>query len=296
MVTAKRAMEWNTYIRETDRVVDTAYRRLRFAFTPVGIISIGFISIAGLAAFIAATASAREYRIEVGEVLLLVVYPALLAAAAAHEIGHAVTAKHYGRQVNRIGVGWYWFGPIAFVDTSDMWTAERWPRIAVSVAGPIASLIVAGLAGFAALTIPTPLLAAAAWQVALVSYVAVFVNLNPLLEFDGYYVLIDVLERPNLRSDALEWLGSGLPSQWRDRTALAKHRLELAYGVASVLFILFGTMITVLIYRAVIRVWLEPLLGGTATGILGVAVAALALGLPLLALAGEIRGLRSQSP
>jgi putative peptide zinc metalloprotease protein len=292
MAAAKRAIEWNTNIRETDRFVDSAYRRLRYAFTPVGGIAIGFICIAGLVAFIAATASAREYRIEAGWVLLLVVYPALIAAVIAHEVGHAVATKHYGRRVNRIGVGWYWFGPIAFVDTSDMWTAERGPRIAVSVAGPVASLMVAGLAGFAALTISIPLLAAAAWQVALITYIAVFVNLNPLLEFDGYYVLIDVLDRPNLRSDALRWLGNGLPAQWRDHTALRKHRLELAYGVAAVLFIVLGATLTVLIFRAVIRAWLEPLIGDTATAIIGVTVAAAALAVPFLALAGEIRGVR----
>lgn len=69
-----------------------------------------------------------------------------------------------------MGIGWYWFGPVAYVDTSDMWLEGRWPRIAVSIAGPYANLVLGGLAALVA---------------------------------DGYHVLSDLLDRPNLRPRAL---------------------------------------------------------------------------------------------
>ena len=87
---------------------------------------------------------------EQSRALLLCLIPALLAALALHEIGHGLTTEHYRREVRNAGIGWYWFGPVAFVDTSDMWTTGRWPRVAVSVAGPYTNLVLASVASLAA--------------------------------------------------------------------------------------------------------------------------------------------------
>jgi hypothetical protein len=128
-----------------------------------------------------------------------------------------------GREVPRVGVGWYWFGPIVYVDTSDMWLEGRWPRIAVSLARPYADLVVGGLAALAAWVAPNAVLSAALWQFALVSYIGVLVKFNPLMEFDGYYILSDLLEKPNLRPRALAWLGSELIPALRDPERLRGH-------------------------------------------------------------------------
>ncbi len=68
-----------------------------------------------------------------------------------HEAAHAATCKHFGRQVNRAGIGWYFLAPVAFVDTSDIWAAARLPRILVSAAGPYSNLALSGMAALAAL-------------------------------------------------------------------------------------------------------------------------------------------------
>ena len=60
-----------------------------------------------------------------------------------------------------MGVGWYWFGPIAYVDTSDMWLAGRKERVFVSLAGPYADLVTGGLAALVAWFVPNPVLSAA---------------------------------------------------------------------------------------------------------------------------------------
>lgn len=140
---------------------------------------------------------------EGGGWLLLFWIPDLFVSIVIHEAGHALTTKHYGREVPRVGVGWYWFGPMAWVDTSDMWLEGRWPRIAVSLAGPYAELALGSVAALAAWLAPDPVLSAALWQFALLSYVSVLVNFDPLMEFDGYYVLIDLLDKPNLRPRSL---------------------------------------------------------------------------------------------
>src|SRR5207248_6507662 len=96
----------------------------------------------------------REAITAAGPALLLFLIPANLAAILIHEAGHAFTVKAFGREVPRGGIGWYWFGPIAFVDTSDMWLADRWPRIAVSLAGGYANLVLPPLAPLAACLVP----------------------------------------------------------------------------------------------------------------------------------------------
>jgi Coenzyme PQQ synthesis protein D (PqqD) len=131
---------------------------------------------------------------------------ALLAAVFVHEGGHALTLARFGGTIRRMGIGWYWCAPIAFVDTSDAHALPRPQRIAVSLGGPIASFIFAALASIVA-SCPLPEdVRSVAWSLAIVNYGISLWNLNPLIELDGYYVLTDMLDRPNLRSDAFRAL------------------------------------------------------------------------------------------
>ena len=93
------------------------------------------------------------------------------------------------------------------------------------------------------------MLSAPLWEFALLSYLAVLLNFNPLMEFDGYYVLSDLLDRPNLRPRALAWLGQGLIPALRTPGRLEGHRLELLYGLTSLLYVAFSAVLTFVIYR-----------------------------------------------
>jgi putative peptide zinc metalloprotease protein len=162
-----------------------------------------------------------------------------------HEAAHAVTCKHFGRRVNRAGIGWYFFAPVAFVDTGDVWAAARLPRILVSAAGPYSNLILSGMAALAALVLAPGDQRDALWSFSLTGYVLALVNMNPLLELDGYYIVMDLLEIPNLRARALAYLGAVLCGR-----AQAEPRLggvfmvfgaaSLAYGIAVGLGILWA--------------------------------------------------------
>jgi hypothetical protein len=80
-------------------------------------------------------------------------YVAIIVSVVLHEAGHAFATKFFGREVDRIGIGWFWFAPIVFIDTSDLWIARRWPRVAVDLAGISVNAICAGFATLAALVI-----------------------------------------------------------------------------------------------------------------------------------------------
>jgi hypothetical protein len=137
-----------------------------------------------------------------------------------HEVGHAFTVKLFGYEVPRVGVGWYLFGPIAYTDTSDMWLADRRPRLLVTLGGPYASAVVAGDASIGAVLTTGSIEPAALWQLAVMSYYVVLMNLNSLLGLDGYFLLMDWLDHPDLYAHCLTWLGTKLPSAIHHRAEL----------------------------------------------------------------------------
>jgi putative peptide zinc metalloprotease protein len=124
----------------------------------------------------------------------------------------------------------------------------------------------------------------------------VLVNLNPLMEFDGYYVLSDLLEKPNLRPRALAWLGQDLIPALRTSGGLKGHRLELFYGLASVLYIAFSAALTVVLYRLIVQDWLSGILPDPVAAGLAWALAAAVVVLVVAGMLGELRGGRRPAP
>jgi len=133
-----------------------------------------------------------------------------LAAIVVHEMAHALTVKHYGREVRRGGFMIYFGMPAFFVDTMDIWLEDKGARLAVTWAGPYSGLILGGLASIVMTLWPTFGLNSLLFQFAFLSYLTVFFNLNPLLELDGYFVLMDWLEIPMLRRKSLEFIRTAL--------------------------------------------------------------------------------------
>jgi putative peptide zinc metalloprotease protein len=132
-----------------------------------------------------------------------------------HEMAHALTTKHYGREVRRGGFMIYYGMPAFFVDTVDIWLEPKRRRIAVTWAGPHADLIVAGLCSLLALWIsdPTSLAGTLFFRAAFLGYLSVFLNLNPLLELDGYFILSDWLAIPMLRQRSFAFIREELPGK-----------------------------------------------------------------------------------
>jgi putative peptide zinc metalloprotease protein len=290
---ARHLLEWQGSVRGVDGPLSSLYRGgVRLLYSPAGQLALAAIALSGIVAFILGIGElgAALKGTEAGGWLLLFWVPAYILAIVVHEAGHAFTTKHYGREVPHVGIGWYWFGPVAYVDTSDMWLEGRWPRIAVSLAGPYANLVLGGLAALVAWFVPSAVLSAALWEFALLSYLAVLLNFNPLMEFDGYYVLSDLLDKPNLRPQALAWLGRNLIPALRTPSRLEGHRFELLYGLTSVLYVAFSAVLTVVIYRLVVQGWMEGILPDVLAAGLAWALAATVVVLAVVGVMGELRG------
>jgi putative peptide zinc metalloprotease protein len=290
---ARRLLEWQGSVRGVDGPLGSLYRGgVGLLYTRAGQLSLAAIALAGIVAFVLGIGElgAALEETDAGGWLLLFWVPAYILAIVIHEAGHAFTTKHYGREVPRVGIGWYWFGPVAYVDTSDMWLEGRWPRIAVSIAGPYANLVLGGLAALVAWFVPSAVLSAALWEFALLSYLAVVLNFNPLMEFDGYYVLSDLVDKPNLRPRALAWLGRDLMPALRNPGRLKGHRLELLYGLASLLYVAFSAVLTVVIYRLVVQGWMEGIMPQVLAAGLAWALAGAVVVLAAVGVLGELRG------
>lgn len=199
----RSALHWHMALNHCDPWISRLYAAgMGRLYAPLCLAAMALLSLVGMVAFALYAAPAWRILSAPGPLPAMGwLLPAGLFALLAHEAGHALTVKAFGRKVERVGLGWYWVTPVLFVDTSDMWLAGKWQRIAVGLAGIGANLV---LAGFAALLVPLlgAQAGALAWLFAALSYASVLFNLNPLLDFDGYHVLSDWLERPNLRREA----------------------------------------------------------------------------------------------
>ena len=134
-------------------------------------------------------------------ILIFLVFPVLKLF---HEFGHAYATKAFGGEVHEMGVMMIVFTPIPYVDaTSANSFREKWKRVGVSAAGLVVELFLASLALFIWLGAEPGAVRSVAFNVMLIAGVStVLFNANPLIRFDGYYILSDWLEIPNLRGRA----------------------------------------------------------------------------------------------
>lgn len=129
--------------------------------------------------------------------VLALCYPAVKLL---HEFGHAYAAKVRGCEVREMGIMLLIFVPVPYVDASAASALPgKWRRALVGTAGMAAELFVAALALYAWVAIEPGVLRSILFNVMLIAGVStLLVNGNPLLRFDGYYILADLIEIPNL--------------------------------------------------------------------------------------------------
>lgn len=117
-----------------------------------------------------------------------------------HELAHALTAKHMGAEVHEMGVLFLVFMPTLYCDVTDIWNLpSKWRRMAVSAAGMAAELVIASLATFVWWFTEPGLVNLLALNTMVVTSIGtLLVNANPLMRYDGYYLLADLCETSNL--------------------------------------------------------------------------------------------------
>ncbi|SMH43094.1 HlyD family efflux transporter periplasmic adaptor subunit [Azospirillum agricola] len=188
----------------------------------------------------------------------------LISTKILHELGHAYTAKRFGCRVPTMGVAFLVMWPVLYTDTTDAWRlVSRRQRLAVGAAGMLTELTIAVFATLAWSFLPDGPLRSAAYFLATVSWVTTLaINLSPFMRFDGYYLLSDALDVPNLQDRAFalarwrlrEWLfGLGEPAPEQMPPRLRTTLLVYAYVTWVYRLVLF-LGIALLVYHVAIKV------------------------------------------
>ena len=196
-----------------------------------------------------------------------------------HETFHGLTCKKYGGQVPSAGVMLIALAPVAFVDVTSSWRIRsKWQRIAIAAAGIYSELAIASAALIVWAHSRPGTTGQLALNIAVLASVNTLVfNANPLLRFDGYYMLADLLEIPNLYPRGQQYVGWWArkyilgqpvalpPAAQRERRIIQWYGI-LAFAWRVLLFVLLSLTLVGLL--------------GPLGGVLGVALVASAFGAP----------------
>ena len=131
-----------------------------------------------------------------------------------HEASRGLACVRFGGRVREAGIVFVLLAPIPYVDLTSTWRLPKWRRIVASAAGMFAELLIAAIAAMLWANTHDELLRQHLLQLMLTaSVVTLLFNANPLMRFDGYYILADWLELPNLAAHGQQWL-THLAKRW----------------------------------------------------------------------------------
>jgi len=162
-----------------------------------------------------------------------------------HEFGHGLTAKHFGGEVHEMGMLFLVLTPALYCDVTDSWLLpSKWKRIWISAAGIYVECFLASLATFVWWNTEQGLLNSLCLATMFICSVnTILFNANPLLRYDGYYVMSDWLEIPNLRIKSTQFfaylfqekvLGLEIPVQ--SYMPRSRRSLFVIYAIASYVY------------------------------------------------------------
>jgi len=293
--------------RQAHRFFSAMYRGGgRFLFTkPFAIASI-IISIVGLGAFIVVLGEGKFTLLGSSAATgVVVLYGIQLFSTFVHESGHALGNVHARRHIIAAGFMLYLGLPAFFIETTDMWMADRHQRLVAEAGGPFSECIMAGAASILAVVLPASGITSFLFRFSVLSYIAIGQNLIPFLRLDGYYILMDLLDEVNLRERSFEFLKEDMVRMVRAREKFNREeKIFTSYGLLAVVFtflavafsITFWTRIFSDAFRGAWRAGLVP--GAMVSLLLLLIVAPIARGLVRLARKGyrrlrvRIRGVR----
>jgi putative peptide zinc metalloprotease protein len=307
----KRLVLWDiARWSNADHFVDRVYRLIGWlAFTRIGAAVLVLFGLVGLYLWIEETRLPSLQLLTLADsytlgILALTVLQ--VVSISIHEAGHALAIRHFGRRVRRFGFAMYYLFPCCYVDSTDMSLASRWKRVVVSLAGPFAGLVVAAACAVVAWFSPHTLAGELAFKGASLLIFQFGLNLLPILELDGYHVLVDALDAPFLRQRALAFARGQVLRKLRRRARWTREEIGLAIFGSLAIFISFGTLLfAVLTWGARIRIAANELLRLGPFGVLGLiliavvfigplAVALVARGVSTVRMAARIAAARRE--
>ncbi len=269
---AKSILHWRTSLWDPDRFFTWLAPRIWFFWTPAFVIlSAASVLLAVLVLWANRQELASTFVDALRWEIAILAWLTIFFVTLLHECAHGLTCKHYGGEVREIGFLMMYLLPCFYCNVSDAWLfKERSKRLWVTFAGGYFELFLWALAVFAwRATLPGTFLHYLAFTVLSVCGLQTLFNFNPLMKLDGYYLLSDWLEIPNLQGRALDsfkgrlrWLlwGAQRPE------SKPRERLLLGFGTATWIYsLVFLGLTLAMLFRFVGTHW-----GWAGIGVIGV--------------------------
>ncbi len=271
---AKRAAFWSNPLSialpgiDARQLIDRLYVVSRWLFHPTTLV-LGLMFAVIIAGFIvfdlgSARLKAPHWQQLLSPAYALTYFVLLACIKAIHELAHGLTCRHFGGRCREIGVLLLCGIPTLYCDVTDAWRIpSRWQRALIASAGMLVELFIAAVAGLVWWTTqPGDLHVIAFWVMLCCSTSTLFFNLNPLIRSDGYFILSDALNRPNLWQDSrtlcrawLRRLMLGTSNSARAQDSARMRSFMIWYAIASNVYCYF--LVFTILYFA-FR-YLEPL-------------------------------------
>ena len=184
--------------------LDWLYPRVSFLFHPVTFLSSLLIIVSAMVLLLSQIEDMNRRLptlLSLFTVQNLLLVPIIIGGIKVfHELGHGLTCRHFGGECHEMGVMFLFFSPCLYCDVTDIWQlGSKWQRIAVSSAGVYVELVIASFFTIIWWYSTPGYVNQIAFNTMIVCSVGTFLfNANPLLRYDGYHVLADLLEIPNL--------------------------------------------------------------------------------------------------
>ena len=219
------------------RIFDWLLPRTSFVF------SAGFVCLSAALMLAALYVSITRGR-EIGGSVLQLVTPAGLAEfvvlalliGAVHEFAHGLACEHFGGRVREIGFLLMFFQPCLYCDVSASWMLPRRQRLIVMLAGNYSTFLFWACATLVWRVVdPQTVLSHLCVSIILITGLSLFANFNPLIKLDGYYILSDLLQIPNLRPRTLDYLRSRLQGRRMDLSR-RERAIYVLYGASATIF------------------------------------------------------------
>jgi putative peptide zinc metalloprotease protein len=172
-------------------------------------------------------------------------YVALVIIKTLHEIAHAIVCRRFGGEVHTLGVMLLVFTPLPYMDATSSWTfRNRWHRVYVGTAGILMEIFIAALAVFAWANTGQGTMNALFYNIMFIASVSTLLfNANPLLRFDGYYILSDLVDIPNLHNKSKEYLNYfiekyafGYHDTFCPTNSITESIILVVFGISSFLY------------------------------------------------------------
>nr|MDO8134725.1 hypothetical protein [Candidatus Njordarchaeum guaymaensis] len=265
---------------KSSAVFKRLYKLTRIFFTRYFLIFVialvGFTSFLLRDVFLSTLSSKPSFSMQGSTILgflifsIVLIFPILII----HELAHGLALTHFGVNPGELGTGLYYFTPMFYCDTSESWRLSRGKRVLVSIVGPLSTLFIGSVAGLLANFDVIPSVTYLFQMTFFFSYYIVLLNMAPMLETDGYYALMDILNIPNLRSEAFGYIktlltkGPHAANSKYDEYSRKQRLAMFLYGVSSLLWSVLAIYLSYLFFAYIIEdalTQLDNLIGSIAT-------------------------------